>query len=96
MDHGESIKEAIARELSEEVNLSGDFTYRVIAVEEPSFLKYSRLWQIRLVFQVTPVNAAVQRSEHCNEISFIDPEELKDSDNHVERKVYEYSLLASH
>ena len=30
MDHGESIKEALARELKEEVSLKGDFTYKVI------------------------------------------------------------------
>lgn len=41
MDHGEDIKAAIARELNEEVGLVGDFTYKVIAVEDPSFLALS-------------------------------------------------------
>ena len=30
IDHGESIKEALARELREEVSLTGDFTYTTI------------------------------------------------------------------
>lgn len=94
MDHEESIKEAIARELNEEVSLIGDFTYRIIAVEEPSLLGHVKMWQMRLVFEVAPKNMTFAPGEDGDEVTFINPEQLKDSDNLAERKVYEYSLLA--
>lgn len=95
MDHEESIKTAIARELSEEVELTDDFTYRVVAVEEPSFLKHANVWQMRLVFEVQPENMQFSPGEHGDEIAFIDPNELKNSESLAEQKVYEYSLLIS-
>lgn len=95
MDHEESIKDAIARELHEEVKLTGEFTYRIIAVEEPSFLEHANVWQVRLVFDVVPTNMFFEPGDDGDEISFISPTNLKDSDNLVERKVYEYSQLAT-
>lgn len=95
MDHNESIKEGIARELYEEVELTGDFTYRVVATEEPSFLKHANMWQVRLVFEIKPENMDFKPGEHGDEIAFLDPNDLKDSEHSAERKVYEYSLIAS-
>ena len=95
MDHNESIKEGIARELYEEVKLTGDFTYRVVATEEPSFLKHANVWQVRLVFEIKPENMNFEPGEHGDEIAFLDPSDLKDSEQPAERKVYEYSLIAS-
>lgn len=95
MDHTESIKQAIAREMTEEVSMTGDFTYRVIAVEEPSFLQRAKIWQMRLVFEVVPENMTFEPGEHGDEVMFIDPEKLKDSGDHAERKVYEYTQLVT-
>ncbi|MBP9667651.1 NUDIX hydrolase [Candidatus Saccharibacteria bacterium] len=94
MDHDESIKDAVARELHEEVGLTGDFTYKVIHVEEPSFLEHANVWQVCMIFQVKPENMIFVAGEDGDETLFIDPEDLKSSDSLVERKVYEYSLLA--
>jgi|TARA_B100001245_G_scaffold98417_1_gene71440 8-oxo-dGTP diphosphatase len=94
MDHGEDFKQAIARELYEEVKLTGGFTYRVIAAEDPALLRRAKIWQIRLIFEVTPENMTFEPGEHGDEVMFINPEQLKDSDDFAERKVYEYSLLA--
>jgi ADP-ribose pyrophosphatase YjhB (NUDIX family) len=93
MDHEEGIKQAIARELQEEVGLSGDFTYRVIAVEEPALLDRVLVWQIRMIFEVKPTNMSFEPGEDGDEISFIDPKNLKDSEKSVERRVYEYSQI---
>lgn len=93
MDHEESIKQAIARELHEEVSLVGDFTYRIIGIEEPSMLKRAKIWQMRLIFEIKPENMIFKAGEDGDEITFIDPRQLKDSSNLAERKVYEYSLL---
>lgn len=94
MDHGESVKDTIARELQEEANLAGDFTYRIIAVEEPSFLDHSSIWQIRLIFEVTPTNMTFSAGKDGDEILFINPDDLRDSTNKTERLVYQYSELA--
>lgn len=93
MDHHESIKDSIARELAEEVNLTGDFTYQIMVVEEPGTLKRINAWQIRLVFEILPTNATFEPGKDGDEICFIDPAELKDSSHSSERKIYEYSLL---
>ncbi|MFZ2545239.1 MAG: NUDIX hydrolase [Candidatus Saccharimonadales bacterium] len=93
MDHGEDIKAAIARELQEEVSLTGDFSYKVIDVDEPSFLEHANVWQIRLVFHIKPTNMDFEPGEDADEIMFIDPASLKDSAISAEHKVYEYSSL---
>jgi 8-oxo-dGTP pyrophosphatase MutT (NUDIX family) len=93
MDHEESIKDAIARELKEEVNLSGDFTYKVISVDEPAFLDHANLWQVRLVFLVKPDVMQFSPGEDGDDLTFIKPNALRDSANGAERMVYQYSKL---
>ena len=92
MDHGETIKQAIARELYEEVRLRGDFTYRIIAIEDPSLLQNAKVLQVRIIFEVVPENMSFESGEDGDEVMFIDALKLKDSENHSERNVYEYSL----
>lgn len=94
MDHGETTKTAIARELGEEVSLEGEFTHRVIAVDEPKLLNSAKVWQIRLIFDVTPENMKFKPGEDGDDLAFVDPESLKNSENPVERRVYEYSQIA--
>ncbi len=91
MDHSETIKEAITRELAEEVNLIGEFTYEIIAVEDPSYLQHANVWQIRMIFAVAPESMDFSAGEDGDAVTFIDPIQLKNSDNAAERKVYEYS-----
>lgn len=93
IDQKESIKQAIARELHEEVMLTGDFTYRIIAIEEPALLKRAQIWQVRLIFEVKPESMIFEPGDDGDEVAFIDPEQLKDSDDLHEQKVHEYSLL---
>lgn len=54
MDHGESIKDALAREMHEEVGMTGDFEYQIIAIEDPMYLKNANVLQVRLIFRITP------------------------------------------
>ncbi len=95
MDHGEDFKQAIARELYEEVRLTGDFTYRVIAAEDPKLLLRAKIWQMRLVFEVKPENMKFEPGDDGDEVTFINPEQLKGSDDFAEKKVYEYTLLVA-
>ncbi|EDK72529.1 NUDIX hydrolase [candidate division TM7 genomosp. GTL1] len=93
MDHGESIKTAIAREMKEEVNLEGDFTYRIIDVDEPALLNHG-FWQVRLIFEVTPENITFSPGDDGDEVVFMDPNSFKDSDSNVERRIYRYNQMA--
>lgn len=93
MDHNESIKQAVAREMKEEVGLSRDFTYRVIAVDDPDYLAPHDLWQVRLILNVVPDDLVFYAGEDGDEIAFIDPETFKESISEVERRIYAYSQL---
>ncbi len=95
MDHGEAIAEAIARELKEEVDLEGDFSSRILAVEDPAYLEGVNLYQVRLVFEVYPSELPYRTGDDSDELMYIDASELKNSTSEVERRVYQYSVMAN-
>ncbi|MEI6053873.1 MAG: NUDIX hydrolase [Candidatus Saccharibacteria bacterium] len=94
IDHGESIKDALARELKEEVSLKGDFKYEAIIVEDPRYQEKANLYQMRIIYLVTPDNLNFEPGEDGDEIVFINPLDFKDSKIITEQKIYEYSQLA--
>jgi hypothetical protein len=81
--------------MKEEVNLEGDFQYRVIAVDEPAYLKAHDFWQVRLIFQVNPINMTFSAGEDGDEVAFINPALFHDSTSEVERRIYAYSKIAA-
>ena len=93
MDHGESIRSAIAREMEEEVSLKGDFEYHVISIDEPAYLKAHHFWQVRLVFELNPDNMVFNPGVDADEVAFISPEEFRVSNSEVERRIFGYSQL---
>jgi len=93
IDHNEDVKTSIAREMAEEVNLAGDFTYRVIDVDEPAYLDAHDFWQLRLVFEVKPENMTFSAGEDGDEIAFMNPDDFQNSENKTERRIYRYSTL---
>lgn len=95
MDHGENIKVAIAREMKEEVNLNGDFTYSIIDVDDPAYLSMHDFWQVRLIFEVKPLEMTFSAGEDGDEVAFMDAVVFKDSASAVERKIYYYVRIAS-
>lgn len=95
MDHTEDIKFAIAREMREEVNLSGDFTYKIIEVDNPAYLSVHDFWQVRLIYAVNPENMSFSAGEDGDEVAFIKPETFKDSKSATERKIYDYATITS-
>jgi 8-oxo-dGTP diphosphatase len=89
MDHGENIKNAIAREMLEEVNLQGDFEFKIIAVDEPGLLEHG-FWQIRLIFEVYAKSLKFSTGVDSDEITFMPADNLKDSKKAVESRIYKY------
>ena len=86
MDHGEDIKAAIAREMKEEVNLTGDFIYQIAHVDDPAELENARVLQVRLIFIVTPEVMEFSPGEDGDEIVFMSLEQLQE----IDEPKYEY------
>jgi 8-oxo-dGTP pyrophosphatase MutT (NUDIX family) len=95
MDHHESIKSAIAREMKEEVNLEGDFIYKILDIDEPTYLSPHDFWQIRLIYRVTPENMSFSAGEDGDEVSFMSPNLFKNSPITTEQKIYRYANIMS-
>lgn len=95
MEHGETIKQAIQRELTEEVNLTGDFTYQVIATENPTYIDAIKIWQLRIVFAVWPQNDTFSPGDDGDEIYFAPIEGLKESEVAHERIFAKHAITAN-
>lgn len=90
MDHGEDFKTAIAREMKEEAHMVGDFSYRIVDVDEPALLATQNFWQVRLIFAVTPVNYNFSPGEDSDEVAFVSPATLAAAGNEVSRRIGRY------
>jgi 8-oxo-dGTP pyrophosphatase MutT (NUDIX family) len=93
MDHGETLQSAITREMKEEVNLHGDFTFKIHAVEEPKLLDPHGFWQLRLIFVIEPSLLDFSPGDDGDEIAFMNPRSFKESTIRAERLIFEYSQL---
>lgn len=93
MDHGEDIRTAIAREMKEEANLDGTFTYKIIDVDEPVYLNNHNFWQLRLVFEVIPATFSFSAGEESDEIAFMDPGSFANSPIEAEARIHRYATL---
>ena len=91
MEHGDDINTAIARELKEEVDYEGDFTFSTLSMDEPVRLLSRDVWQLRIILNVTPSTFTFSAGEDADEIQFINPAALKDSDSEHEQKAYQYA-----
>lgn len=93
LEHDESIRSSIERELKEEVAYTGGFAYSVLTIDEPVRLRSRDIWQVRVVIKVKPDTMHFDVGEEADAISFITPSELKDSCHEAERKIYSYAML---
>lgn len=94
MDHGESVKEGLVRELYEEVAMQGDFTYEPIVTDDPIYLENHNLYQLRIICLVRPELFEFEAGADGDEISFIDPQLFEHSDIETESRIYGYCQLA--
>jgi 8-oxo-dGTP diphosphatase len=94
LDHGETIKEALARELLEEVLFKGDFEYEVLIAEDPRYLENHNLYQMRITFLVKPNVFDFGVGDDGDEIQFVDADIYEKSDLWTQRQIFKFSVLA--
>lgn len=89
MDHGESIRDAIGREMHEEVSMAGDFSYELISAGDPFAIDEHGLWQIELTFVVFQDNATYKSGVDSDEIAFLPPEHFQGSTAVTDQRIWE-------
>lgn len=94
IDHGETIEQALRRELFEEVSYDGDFEFEVLFAEDPRYLESHNLYQMRITFLVKPSSLIFKAGDDGDEIQFIDADVYEKSELWTERQIYKYSNLA--
>ena len=90
IDHGEDFQTAIARELREEINFTGNFTFDILTIDKPAKLLTRDVWQIKLIFNVTLDSLNVSPGQHPEEVQFIDAADLQASPHAPEQAIYKY------
>lgn len=86
-DHGETEKEALARELEEEIGYSGDFTAKPINTAV-FWLESKKAWLLWIVYDVKTENQDFSVGEHSTQVAFINPKTLKNAKSHEEQWIY--------
>ena len=94
IEHGETIKEALARELYEEVSLEGDFEYETLLAEDPRYIEPHNLYQMRITFLVKPRSMVFGKGSDSDEVQFIDADLYEESNLWTERQIFKFSTLA--
>jgi len=94
IEHGETLKEALARELHEEVSLEGDFEYETLLAEDPRYIEAHNLYQMRITFLVKPYSRVFGKGSDSDEVQFIDADLYEKSDVWTERQIFKFSTLA--
>lgn len=88
-DHGETEKQALARELFEEIGYQGDFKSNPVKTDV-SWLESKRAWLLWIVYDIVPENYIFKVGEYCSAAEFIDPKNFKDFEHRTEKWIYEY------
>ena len=75
--------------MKEEVNLTGDFSYRIVHVGEPIELKNAKILQVRLIFIIKPKIMEFSPGDDGDEVAFIPLERLRE----IDKPKYDYASM---
>lgn len=94
LDHGESMHDALKRELYEEVLITKPFQEKLIATES-MYVEGKEAWLLWLVFTINIEDFEYGIGADADEVAFMDPGQFKDSPHRSERLVYKYAAIES-
>lgn len=89
IDYGETEKEALVRELNEEVGYVGNLAAKPLATTT-FWVESKRTWLMWVAYDVIPENYDFKVGEYSNDVSFIDVRQFKGSEHRDEKWIYEY------
>lgn len=92
MNYGDTIYDALARELKEEVGFEGPLTLRILHVENPRIVRRLPAQQVRLIFLAYPGNYNFSVSDDADEMAWKDPRVFEMSRNFAEQQIWRLSL----
>lgn len=87
-DHGETEKEALARELKEEVNYTGNFNAKPFATAV-FWLESKQAWLLWIVYDVKTETQDFSIGDESSEIAYIHPSDFNPKSSKEERWIYE-------
>jgi 8-oxo-dGTP diphosphatase len=90
IDHGETVHDALKRELYEEALIDAPFEEKFVEARS-IWLPDSDMWALWLFYEINIENLKYGLGADADEIKFIDPASFKDSEFIFEQVVYEYS-----
>ncbi len=90
IDHGESIHDALKRELYEEVLIDSPFTEQLVD-SESMYIETKEAWLLWLVFIVKVEGLKYSLGQDADEVAFINPDQFKDSTYRSEQLVYKFA-----
>lgn len=93
LDHGETLHDALVRELNEEVMIDVPFQEKLLTTE-PIWLEHKQSWLLWLVCEIK-INGKYSYGvgEDATEVAFVDPLTLKDGERLEERLIYKLSKI---
>lgn len=95
LDHGESVSDALARELLEEVGVKAPFRYEPLGIE-PVYVESKQSWLLWVVYNVVfDDKVEFTPGKHASEVSFMDPHHLKTSEARSERLAFKWSQVST-
>lgn len=89
IDHGETVHEALKRELYEEALINAPFEEKFIEAQT-IWLPDSEMWALWLLYEINIDELKYGIGADADDVQFIDPESLRDSSFLFEKFVYEY------
>jgi len=91
MDHGESVHEALQRELYEEALIEAPFQETLVD-SATMYMERQEAWLLWLVFNVAIDNVQFGVGEDADEVAFMNPAIFKESEYRSEQLVYEFAM----
>lgn len=89
LDHGETDTACLKRELYEEVSYEGELTGRPFATET-LWLRSKQAWLLWVLYEVQTEHDRFSLGRDGEEMAFVDPRTLKDSEHLEERLIYKH------